>query len=119
MGLISKICVLFLSWLIFGVVGYAGMAFYYVAKVHLLDAGSRSIAGEYMDTVLANLADGYDEEISRAVKGTILDNDFVVWFLIGLMWPTVISLGQPVYKAVYETFKDEYNRGIRIRKEPS
>lgn len=130
MSLISKVCVMFLVWTVGGLGLYLGAAVYWYTKGFLLDPMNRGWGSEFLgecveemyaclglpdpNTILRSISVPSE---SKGLKGNL--ESILCWLINGLVWPVTVSAVMTGFGNTYRRYKDEYDRGIRIRKEPS
>ena len=124
MSLISKLCVMLLAWTIGGIVLNFGVLLHYELKVKKVFPRDDETLCEYrIDSwkeCYSLLGMNYDkkEHFTEAAgrESNILEgiayNSFV-----GMVWPITVILLSRAFGNTYRRYKDEYDRGIRVRKE--
>ena len=130
MSLISKICVLFLMRTIIGTGLYIGSVVYWYARGYNLDPYRKEFHVEYMKECVTEmyaclgLPDPYTQPfmtVERTDRKTVTYKieSTLRWLLNGMVWPITVSCVVEGFGGTYKRYKDEYDRGIRVRKEPS
>lgn len=130
MSLISKICLMFLMWTIIGTGLYLGSAIYWYARGFELDPYRKGFGADYMKECVTEmyaclgLPDPYAQPfmtVERSDRKTVAYKiKFTLkWLLNGMLWPITVSCVVKGFGSTYRRYKDEYDRGIRTRKEPS
>lgn len=130
MSLISKICVLFLVWTVCGAAAYSGSVIYWYAKGHELDPMRKGFHQEFMREGVKEmyacygLPDPYAHEVITVERSNPKSvgykiESLVLWMINGMVWPMTVSAAVSGFRKTYYRYKDEYDRGIRVRKEPS
>lgn len=130
MSLISKICVLFLMWTIIGTGLYFGGIVYWYTRGFMLDPYRKGFGVEYMKECVTEmyaclgLPDPYTRPfitVKRSDRNTVAYKveSILLWFTNGMAWPLTVSCAVKGFGSTYRRYKDEYDRGIRVRKEPS
>ena len=126
MSLISKLCVTFLIWTITGIVLDFGVMLHYEMKVRKLFPHDDETLCKYkIDSwkkcySLLGMDYGKKELFSEETgsKANILE-DIAYGSFVGMIWPITVTLLSRGFGDTYLRYKDEYDRGIRVRKEPS
>lgn len=130
MSLISKICVLFLVWTVCGAAAYFGSLIYWYTKGHELDPMRKELHQEFMREGIKEmyacygLPDPYVHEVITVERSNPKSigykiESLVLWMINGMVWPMTVSAAVSGFRKTYYRYKDEYDRGIRVRKEPS
>lgn len=130
MSLISKICVIFLIWTVAGAVMYFGTVMYWHIRGCELDPMRKEFRQEFLRECIKEmyacmgLPDPYVHEVisvKRSDPKTVgyKIESLVLWMLNGMVWPITVSCAASGFRRTYVRYKDEYDRGIRVRKEPS
>ena len=130
MSLISKICVLFLGWTIIGTGLYFGCIVYWYTRGFELDPYRKGFGAEYMKECVTEMyaclgaPDPYAQPfmtVERPDRKTVAYKieSTVLWLINGMIWPITVSCVVKGFGSTYRRYKDEYDRGIRTRKEPS
>lgn len=120
MNPVSKICVLFLGWLVIGFVAYVVMMIWCMIKVAMLDP---EVAEENFLEWLSLASHGFisrddtDEDMKNKVESATGLPFIVNVFLDIVKWSRTIANVHAMMREAYNAMKDEYDRGIRIRKE--
>ena len=126
MSIISKICVLFLMWMAIGIAVTVFFTLRILFKATMLDPDNASnLADEVVEIALNSVPilrgiktkgksnKDFNEEINRRTGSTGFER-----LICGLIeWPSMIAVVIPRFDAAYEQIKDEYDRGLRVRKE--
>lgn len=111
MNLISKVCVLFLVWVLLGGLSYLAMMVGYLWKAWKLAYG-KSNAGDFVDeyfgTVFRYAAGCRYTKCDSDDDGDSFGEYFVIFFLVGLLWPYVISRALPACEEAYKDMVEKY-----------
>ena len=117
MSLISKICVMFLVWMGIGAVSLISYMMYMFTKVALLDVEREGLPKEALNLAWGAYIDADpDKSDTEETSGR---DAFASLLRLSLKWPAALAMAVRDLNAAYAQIKDEYDRGIRVRKEPS
>jgi len=126
MSLISKICLGFIIWTVCGAVAYMIAVAYHQSKCRFLDPGNEKVADEYAELAMdeAFRKSGLPQKPGFGRRRDPDDAKVDLYFIgamvmAGMVWPLMLWLVNTGYPIAYQKLKDEYDRGIRVRKEPS
>lgn len=125
MSLVSKICIGFILWTVIGAVLYMVSIMYYSLKGQLLDPHNKEFSDEYSNLAMdyGFAATGIPQRPRRLArrrsdKDAKIDLEFFgAMAMAGITWPLMLYLVHSGYPKAYKQLKDEYDRGIRTRKE--
>ncbi len=117
MSLITQICVMFLAWMLIGATSLIGYLVYIFTKVMLLDIERTELPKEVLNLAWGSYKnadpDKTDTDESSGKEA------FASLLRLSLKWPASLAVAVKDLSAAYEQIKDEYDRGIRTKKEPS
>jgi len=110
MGIISKICVMFLVWMAIGLCTFqAIMTWYAIKAIKSYHRMNHNSVSELYDLTADVLTGGFSRETHSAIKGTFLDNKYVAYFTTYLMWPSAIARVKPALQKAYSMMAKKYN----------
>lgn len=127
MSLISKICVLFLGWIIIGMIISVVRIGAIMIKLQLLDPDNESLIDDFLERVCGSMPIINDirfkgkstREVDDQISSKFGGNRFTRLMEFLVDWPRSLATVIPPFEEVLQLYKDEYDRGIRTRKEPS
>ena len=128
MSLISKICVMFLVWTIGGTLAYVGCGFFWIIRGLALDIYRKDFGREYGSECCRAMYEylgvpySFDKDGRDMIKPERKESKLesaIGWLGNGMIWPITVPAITAGFGATYRKYKDEYDRGIRVRKEPS
>lgn len=127
MSLISKLCVLFLGWIIIGMIISVIRIGAIMIRLQLLDPDNESLIDDFLERVCGSMPIINDirfkgkttKEVDDQIGSKFGGNRFTRLMEFLVDWPRSLAMVIPPFEEVLQLYKDEYNRGIRTRKEPS
>ena len=127
MSLISKICVLFLVYLAMGYIATWIVFAKSYLKLYKIDPNNEELVDEMLEvacnlTPLLNgveIKDKNQEEINDQFDQRLGSNQVTRLFKYLIVWPKALAEVEPYLQEAERQIHDEYDRGIRTRKEPS
>jgi len=126
MSLISRICLGFIIWTVGGALLYMLAVAYHVSKCRHLDPSNEEILDEYEELAMdeAFRKTGVPQKPGSGRRRDPDEAKVDLYFIAamamaGMVWPLMLWLVNTGYPIAYQKLKDEYDRGIRVRKEPS
>lgn len=110
MSIISKICVLFLAWMLFGIAACFSVAIKYQLKVNaLVNRGGKTCQKKYKECANRELDDfvgnacGFVPQVEKP-RGL----DILPCFMIaGIIWPISVNVYDKAFRRAYERAKAE------------
>lgn len=127
MSLISKIYVVFLGWIIVGMIISVIRIGAIIVRLQLLDPDNESLIDDFLERVCGSMpiindirfkgksAKKVDDQLDSKFGGNRFTR--LTKFLVD--WPRSLAMVIPPFEETLQCYKDEYDRGIRVRKEPS
>lgn len=129
MSLISKICVLFLGWLMIGAIITTIRLTIIMVKLQMLDPDNETLIDDFLERVCGSMPIINDirfkgkstKEVEDQVKAKFGGSRFTRLMEFLVDWPRSLAIVVTPFEEALQMYKAEYNRGIRIRKkkEPS
>jgi len=127
MSLISKLCVLFLGWIIIGIIVSVIRIGAIMIRLQLLDPDNESLIDDFLERVCGSMPIINDmrfkgrstKEVNDQISSKFGGNRFTRLMEFLVDWPRSLAMVIPPFEETLQLYKDEYNRGIRVRKEPS
>jgi len=127
MSLISKICVVFLGWIIIGMIVSVIRIGAIMVRLQLLDPDNESLIDDFLERVCRSMPIMNDmrfkgkstKEVDDQLDSKFGGNRFTRLMEFLVDWPRSLAMVIPPFEEVLHLYKDEYDRGIRVRKEPS
>ena len=128
MSLISKICLVFLGWIIVGLLLYIGSAFYWFVRGFFLDPYNKGFGREFASDCIEAMYESVGiKYVPKEERCEFEDHEtregfaesVTQWAINGMLWPVTTAAVMTGFGNTYKRYKDEYDRGIRTRKEPS
>lgn len=127
MSLISKACLVFLGWMTIGLIISVIRISVIMVKLQMLDPDNESLIDDFLERVCGSMPiindirfkDKTTKEVEDQIETKFGGNRFTRLMEYLIDWPRSLAMVVPPFEETLRLYKDEYDHGIRTRKEPS
>lgn len=127
MSLISKICVVFLGWVMIGALISVIRLLIIFVKLQMLDPSNDELVDDFLERVCGSLPVVNEirfkgksaKDVNNQMNKKFGGNNFTRLMEFVIDWPRSLAIVIPPFEEMLRCYKDEYDRGIRVRKESS
>jgi len=127
MSLLGKLCAVFLGWVVVGAIISVVRIMIIFVKLQMLDPYNESLVDDFLERVCrpvplinnVRFKGKSAKEVDDQMNDIFGGNTFTRWIEFFIDWPRSLAIVIPPFEEMLQNYKDEYDRGIRVRNEPS